>query len=75
MAERMPIPSERRAYELAAAFIEADLHKMRADTIRLHADHGWDHPPLGTSHEADLMKAVEWATAAAILRQKAAAGN
>lgn len=80
MAYDMPIPSRKRALELGAQFIENDLHKMRAQAIeqfehqrRVHGDE-WDGRefPLGTSHEGDLMKAVEWAWAAASLRCLAA---
>ena len=35
------------------------------------ADRAADHDERGTSHEGDLMKAVEWATAAAKLRSLA----
>jgi len=76
----MPIPSPRRALELGATFIENDLHDMRKRAQagyehmqRVHGD-DWDGRefPLGTSHEGDLMKAVEWASAAATLRALAA---
>lgn len=78
--ERMPIPSCARALELGAQFLESDLHDMRKRAReqwefqqRTHGDQ-WDGRefPLGTSHEGDLMKAVEWATAAATLRAMAA---
>ena len=77
---RMPIPSRKRCLELGASFIENDLHAMRKRAQeqyehqqRVHGK-GWDGRefPLGTSHEGDLMKAVEWATAAATLRSLAA---
>lgn len=76
----MPIPSRKRALELGAAFIETDLHAMRKRAVELHEHqrrvHGdaWDGRefPQGSSAEGDLMKAVEWATAAATLRTMAA---
>lgn len=76
----MPIPTRRRALELAATFIENDLHEMRRQSIEQHQNQRswggehWDgrELPLGSSHEGDLMKAVEWATSAAILRAMAA---
>jgi hypothetical protein len=76
----MPFPTRRRALELGAEVIENDLHDMRKRAIeqfehqrRVHGDE-WDGRefPLGSSHEGDLMKAVEWATAAATLRAMAA---
>jgi hypothetical protein len=76
---RMPIPSRRRALELGATFLESDLHEMRGRVReqyehqqRVHGDE-WDGRefPLGTSHEGDLMKAVEWAWSAATLRAMA----
>lgn len=57
----MPIPDRARCLELGAAHIEHELNRMRDLAI------GSDLPQT-TSHEADLMKAVEWATAAATLR-------
>lgn len=75
----MPIPSRKRALELGAKFIENDLHTMRRRAQeqnehqrRVHGE-DWDGSelPIGTSHEADLMKAVEWATCAAMLRTMA----
>ncbi len=77
---RMPIPTKKRALELGAQFLENDLHAMRKRAIEQHEHqqrvHGekWDGRefPIGTSHEGDLMKAVEWATAAATLRALAA---
>jgi hypothetical protein len=78
MPQRMPIPSRKRALELGATFIEQDLHAMRQAAIdrqEVQSQHpDWDGRefPLGTSLEGDLMKAVEWATAAATLRALAA---
>lgn len=80
MSSRMPIPTKKQVLELGAAFIENDLHDMRKRAIegyehqqRIHGDQ-WDGRqfPIGSSHEGDLMKAVEWATAAAMLRALAA---
>lgn len=70
----MPIPSRARCLELGAAFIETDLHAMRERSIQAYMAaserEGFDgsHRPIGSSHEADLMKAVEWATAVTTLR-------
>jgi hypothetical protein len=66
----MPIPNRKRALELGASLIENDLHQMRRDAIRLQEIAGPTNraQAITTSHEADLMKAVEWATAAATLR-------
>lgn len=80
MPEKMPLPSRKRALELGAAFIEEDLDKMRQQARRHFEEqekrHGvdWDGAeiPLTTSLEGDLMKAVEWAWAAATLRCLAA---
>jgi hypothetical protein len=75
----MPIPSRKRCLELGALFLENDLHEMRrrsqAGYERQSRQEGWDGRefPIGTSHEGDLMKTVEWATAAATLRAMAAA--
>lgn len=74
----MPIPTRKRALELGATFIENDLHKMRDRAVEqfeaAQQRSDWDgrEYPLGSSHEGDLMKAVEWATAAATLRALAA---
>ena len=70
----MPLPTTRRALSLGAEFIENDLATMRMDARRnddavrsggqLHAvTHCLEH---------DLMKASEWAAAAATLRALAA---
>lgn len=76
----MPIPSKKRALELGATFIENDLHAMRKRAQEQYEHqqrvHGgdWDGRefPQGTSAEGDLMKAVEWSAAAAMLRALAA---
>jgi hypothetical protein len=76
---RMPLATARRALELGATFLENDLHDMRKRAQEQYEHqqrvHGkeWDGRefPLGTSHEGDLMKAVEWASAAATLRAMA----
>lgn len=79
----MPIPSRKRCLELGAAFIEADLDSMRRQARQHHEDlrdfaerhpeaPRGNEPPITTSQEGDLMKAVEWATAAATLRAMAA---
>ena len=71
---KMPIPTRKRALELGASFLENDLHKMREQAAHQYeaaerrADWDGREFPIGTSHEGDLMKAVEWATAAATLR-------
>lgn len=83
MSDRMPIPTRARALELGASFIENDLHAMRRRAREMYeqqernAGEGFDGKvgPIGTSHEGDLMKAVEWATAAATLRAMAMAEN
>jgi hypothetical protein len=63
----MPIPSRERALKLGASFLERDLDDMRKRAVAEYAR----QLPIGTSHEGDLMKAVEWATAAAMLRTMA----
>lgn len=76
---KMPIPDRRRCLDLGAALIEADLHRMRECSINMYlqaesnAGVKFDGRvgPLGSSHEGDLMQAVEWATAAATLRMLA----
>lgn len=74
----MPLPSLSRSLELGAALIEHDLHGMRESARRLCREAqerpGFDGrvAPITSSHENDLMKAVEWATAAATLRVLAA---
>lgn len=74
---KMPIPSRKRALELGAAFIEADLNDMRtrarnrAEARQSAPDDGRELP-LTTSLEGDLMKVAEWASAAATLRALAA---
>jgi hypothetical protein len=76
---RMPIPTRKRALELGAAFLEGDLNDMRKlaqegyEYQKSIRGDDWDGRefPLGTSHEGDLLKAVEWATAAATLRAMA----
>jgi hypothetical protein len=76
---KMPIPTKKRALELGATFLESDLHAMRRRAIEQYEHqqdaHGeeWDGRefPIGSSHEGDLMKAVEWAWAAATLRAMA----
>lgn len=79
MTYKMPIPTKKRALELGASFLELDLDNMRKRATeqyehqqRTHGD-DWDGRefPIGTSHEGDLMKAVEWAWAAATLRAMA----
>lgn len=76
---KMPIPSRKRALELGAAFIEADLNDMRSRARNRSEGSGvpddeWDGRefPLTTSLEGDLMKVAEWASAAATLRALAA---
>lgn len=74
---KMPFPSKRRALELGASHLEQELHKMRT-AIRLEEEQVYNASrteegalpvrPLSTSHEADMMKAVEWAWSAATLR-------
>lgn len=78
--EKMPIPSRARCLELGATFIENDLHQMRAEAVeayRVAERDGFAQSvrPLTSSHENDLMKAVEWATAAATLRLLAERGD
>lgn len=71
MAEKMPIPSRARCLNLGAAVLEAELHEMRRRSVQIYEgalEPDINQRPLGSSHEADLMKAVEWATAAATLR-------
>lgn len=73
----MPLPTRRRCLELAAAFIENDLHAMRKRATEQYEiarqKDDWDGRefPLGTSLEGDLMKATEWAYALATLRAMA----
>lgn len=72
--EKMPLPTRRRALELGAGFIEADLDQMRADA-RARDDGARGGGPLySVTHclEHDLMKVAEWASAAATLRALAA---
>jgi hypothetical protein len=75
-AQPMPLASKRRALELAATFLENDLAEMRG-RARQQYEHqqnsqgeAWDgrEYPLGSSHEGDLMKAAEWASAIVWLR-------
>lgn len=76
MSVEMPLPTRKRALQLGAAFIEEDLHKLRRDVQALYlaAEREKRDPiPVSTSHEADIMKAAEWASAAAMLRMMAEA--
>lgn len=72
---RMPLPSRRRALEAGAAFIEAELHRMRELAVK-HDEEASNSAaglfPLTTSLEGDLMAVAEWASAAATLRALAA---
>lgn len=72
----MPLPSKKRALELGAGFIENDLHTLRQDAQARYEANS-DNPdlalPVTHSHEHDIMKAAEWASAAAILRMLAEA--
>lgn len=74
------LATKRRALELGAAFIAADLAELRRSIAageRAQLDYDLDNSrfrerpevfPATTSHEGDFLKAVEWASAAAILR-------
>lgn len=72
------LADRKRACELGAAFIENDLRQLRTDVRRLadRAEEYGDHDPakgipVGTSHEGDVMKAMEWASAVTWLRAMA----
>lgn len=70
---KMPIPSRKRALQLGAEFLEADLNDMRTRARERFNENGDGREfPLTTSLEGDLMKAAEWASAAATLRALAA---
>lgn len=70
---KMPLPTKRRALRIGAGFIENDLHDLRRRQ-QAHYESCPENPmPVSTSHEADAMKAAEWASAAAILRMLAEA--
>lgn len=70
------LPSRKRCLELGAAFIEHDLHRMRQRSQEMYEqrrtrdgdDFDGSVRAQTSSHEGDLMQAVEWATAAATLR-------
>lgn len=72
--------TRKRALELGAAFIQADLDKMRKkareqyEHQRSRFGDEWDGRefPVTSSVEGDLLKAVEWASAIATLRAMAA---
>jgi hypothetical protein len=69
----MPLATKRRALELGAQFIENDLGKLRAGAVRCYeAAERLGEPesvqPVTHSHEHDVMKAAEWASAATWLR-------
>ena len=73
MREEMPLPTKRRALELGASFLEADLGKMRIAARERDAKaDGYRVCPITHCLEHDVMKAAEWASAAATLRALAA---
>lgn len=59
------LASKKRALELGAGFIENDLRRLRTDARRL------EDVPATTSHEGDILKAMEWASAVTWLRSLA----
>lgn len=76
MALKVTLATKKRALELGATYIEQELALMR-DLMSKREDaarSGSALPiePLTTSHEADIMKVAEWASAAATLRAMAA---
>lgn len=70
----MPMPTVKRALELGAGFIEHDLATMR-EQARRNDEEARDEKrgvyPVTHCLEHDLMKAAEWAAAAATLRMMA----
>lgn len=70
------LADRKRACELGAQFIENDLRQLRT-TVRNGEFREHDLAPrepaipATTSHEADVMKAMEWASAATWLRAMA----
>ena len=68
------LATRKRACELGAAFIESDLRELRATLQRNQEVAGLDNRPqcVTTSHEGDLLKAMEWASAITWLRAMAA---
>jgi hypothetical protein len=76
---RMPIPSRADSLKKGAAYIEQELHNLRKRSIELYEitkdrqGDKWDGRvrPITSSHEGDLMWAVELATAATTLRMLA----
>lgn len=72
--ETATLASKKRALELGASFIETDLRQLRTDARRIHDTTEPGKPvsmPVTTSHEGDIMKAMEWASAVTWLRAMA----
>lgn len=73
------LATKKRACLLGAEFIENDLREMRARlqrSFRMYEDQGRnpdEHPPVTTSHEGDMLKTMEWASAVTWLRAMAEA--
>lgn len=67
------LADKKRACELGAQFIEDDLRALRTRVRDGEWNEGDGAPreravPASTSHENDVMKAMEWASAATWLR-------